>query len=250
MDLRETGWGGVCTGCIWLRIGTSGRPLTTWYEPSVSTKGRESLVWVTVSFSRRTLLHGVVWLFGWLVNYLVVVHPVLYLHPCIPLFDKCSPSGTIHSSDIKFTRNVYEGVSKTFRTCHLERELQMVQLSATRCNFISILWVSLVTFAAITLCVASERVFIVVSVYFVIGSVRKLLDTPSYNIMSYTAIYPYSFSNPQKYIITNFLNNSQLRIFFFVFTWHPCVSEERYMMLGMLVEVWKLWRGKRIYIIH
>jgi hypothetical protein len=45
-----------------------------------------------------------------------------------------------------------------------------------------------VTFAAITLCVASQRVLIfvvvvvVVVVYFVIGSVRKLLDTPSYSI--------------------------------------------------------------------
>jgi hypothetical protein len=38
-----------------------------------------------------------------------------------------------------------------------------------------------VSFVAITLCVASQRVFIVVSVYFVIDSVRKLLDTPSYN---------------------------------------------------------------------
>jgi hypothetical protein len=37
-----------------------------------------------------------------------------------------------------------------------------------------------VSFTAITLCVASERVFIVVSVYFVIDSVRKLLDTSSY----------------------------------------------------------------------
>jgi uncharacterized protein HemY len=43
-----------------------------------------------------------------------------------------------------------------------------------------------VSFAAITLCVASQRVFIVVVVvvvvvvYFVIDSVRKLLDTPSY----------------------------------------------------------------------
>jgi hypothetical protein len=36
-----------------------------------------------------------------------------------------------------------------------------------------------VSFAAISLCVASQRVFIVVSVYFVISSVRKLLDTPS-----------------------------------------------------------------------
>jgi hypothetical protein len=34
-----------------------------------------------------------------------------------------------------------------------------------------------VTFAAITLCVDSQRVFIVV--YYVIDSVRKILDTPS-----------------------------------------------------------------------
>jgi hypothetical protein len=37
-----------------------------------------------------------------------------------------------------------------------------------------------VSFAAITFCVASQRVFIVASVCFVIDSVRKLLDTPSY----------------------------------------------------------------------
>jgi hypothetical protein len=37
-----------------------------------------------------------------------------------------------------------------------------------------------VSFAAITFCVAPQRVFIVVRVYFVIDSVRKLLDTPSY----------------------------------------------------------------------
>jgi hypothetical protein len=35
-----------------------------------------------------------------------------------------------------------------------------------------------VSYAAITFCVASQQVFIVV--YFVIDSVRKLLDTPSY----------------------------------------------------------------------
>jgi hypothetical protein len=33
----------------------------------------------------------------------------------------------------------YEGVSKSFRTDHLERELQMIQLSATRCSCIAIL---------------------------------------------------------------------------------------------------------------
>jgi len=41
-----------------------------------------------------------------------------------------------------------------------------------------------VSFAAITLCVASQRVVIVVSVYFVIDSVRKLSVTPSYGIMT------------------------------------------------------------------
>jgi len=36
------------------------------------------------------------------------------------------------------------------------------------------------SFAAITLCVASQRVVSKVSLYFVIDSVRKRLDTPSY----------------------------------------------------------------------
>jgi hypothetical protein len=39
-----------------------------------------------------------------------------------------------------------------------------------------------VSFAAITLCVAFQHVFIVVNIYFVIDSVRKLLDTFSYDI--------------------------------------------------------------------
>jgi len=38
-----------------------------------------------------------------------------------------------------------------------------------------------VSFAAITLCVPSQQVFIVAVVYFVIDSVRKLLDTSSYH---------------------------------------------------------------------
>jgi hypothetical protein len=37
-----------------------------------------------------------------------------------------------------------------------------------------------VNFAVIALCVASQRVFIVVRVYFVIDTVRKLWDTRSY----------------------------------------------------------------------
>jgi hypothetical protein len=75
---------------------------------------------------------------------------------------------------------MYEGVSKSFRTGRLERELQMVQLSATRCSCIAILSVSVVSFAAIAPLVASQRLIPRVSVYFVIDSVPKLLVTLSY----------------------------------------------------------------------
>jgi hypothetical protein len=66
----------------------------------------------------------------------------------------------------------------------------MVQLSATRCSCIAILRVSLVGFVAITLCVASQRVILKVSVYFVIDSVRKLLDTPSYGLKDGPTSHP------------------------------------------------------------
>jgi hypothetical protein len=71
----------------------------------------------------------------------------------------------------------YESVSKSVRTGRLERELQIVQPSTTRCSCVAILWVRLLSFAAITLCVACQLVFVVV--YFVMDSVRKL-DPPSY----------------------------------------------------------------------
>jgi flagellar basal body-associated protein FliL len=74
-----------------------------------------------------------------------------------------------------------------------------------------------VSFSAITLCVASQRVFIiiiiiiiivvvvvvVVVVYFVIDSVRKLLDTPSYLLTPLCRIFfekqqqPASFMEPE-----------------------------------------------------
>jgi hypothetical protein len=49
---------------------------------------------------------------------------------------------------------------------------------------VSLFCVSLVSFAAITLCVASQQVFfvVVVAVDFVIDSVKKLSDTPLYYI--------------------------------------------------------------------
>jgi len=53
------------------------------------------------------------------------------------------------------------------------------KLSATRWSCIAIFLVSLVSCATITLCVASQLVFIIVGIYFFTDSVRKLLDTPS-----------------------------------------------------------------------
>jgi hypothetical protein len=82
----------------------------------------------------------------------------------------------------KINKAFYEGLSKSFRTGRVEREMQMVQLSSTRCSCIAILLVSLVSFAAITFCVASQRIIPKVSMYFVIDSVRKLVGTPSYAI--------------------------------------------------------------------
>jgi hypothetical protein len=58
-------------------------------------------------------------------------------------------------------------------------ELQLVQLSAYRCSCITLLWVILMSFAAIILCGASQRVFVVVF-YFVIDWALELLETPSY----------------------------------------------------------------------
>jgi len=92
---------------------------------------------------------------------------------------------------------VYAGVSKSFRTGCLELELQMVKLPATRCSC------SLVSFAAVTLRVAS-RVFIVVSVHFFIDSVRKLLDTPSYKALVATRRNEdFSGDKPCRYRINN-----------------------------------------------
>jgi hypothetical protein len=82
---------------------------------------------------------------------------------------------------------LYEGVSKSFRTGRLQRELQMVQLSASGCSCIAILWVSLVSFAIITLCVASEWVFIVVRVHFI------MTQSGNFWIHDHTSTRPYVF---------------------------------------------------------
>jgi hypothetical protein len=91
---------------------------------------------------------------------------------------------------IEFSRRgnsrLYEGVSKSFRTGRLERELQMLQLCVAKCSCIAILWVRLVGFPVKTLCVASQRVFIVV--YFVTTQSEnfwiypRILTAPLYHV--------------------------------------------------------------------
>jgi uncharacterized membrane protein len=45
------------------------------------------------------------------------------------------------------------------------------------------------SFAAITLCVTSQQVFIIVVIYFIIDSVQKLLNTPSYRSVIDNILY-------------------------------------------------------------
>jgi hypothetical protein len=53
--------------------------------------------------------------------------------------EKCTKNSGRRTIRKETTLKTYDGVSKSFRTGRLERELQMVQLSATRCSCIAIL---------------------------------------------------------------------------------------------------------------
>jgi len=78
-----------------------------------------------------------------------------------------------------YKMTVYKGVSKKFPGWPPGVRTENGTALCHQCNYITILWVNLVSFATITLCIASQLVFIVVAaVYFVIDSVQKLLDTP------------------------------------------------------------------------
>jgi hypothetical protein len=56
-----------------------------------------------------------------------------------------------------------------------------------------------VSFSTITLCAASQQVFVVVA-YFVIDSVRKLLDTPSY-ITGFQVSLPRTVSSELHFLL-------------------------------------------------
>jgi hypothetical protein len=110
-----------------------------------------------------------------------------------------------------------------------ERVLQIVQLSATRWSCIAILWVSRVSFAAITHCVASQRVFVV---YFVIDSVRRLLDTLSYELI------------PSRFAMFSCMNRDMLRLWLFTVAFvsapYPIATVNSYPG-GKAAGAWSLW---------
>jgi len=65
-----------------------------------------------------------------------------------------------------------------------------------------------VSFVTITLCVASQRVSIIIVAYFVIYSVRKLLDTPLY--VSFMPVALWYGMVPRKYSV----QLSELHLYF------------------------------------
>jgi hypothetical protein len=169
--------------------------------------------WLVASFSRRGTVHvGFVWTNWQWGNFsskcFTFPLPLLIPPTSRTHLPSLLSSGVNMRSHYQWTQSyptLYEGVSKSFRTGRLERELQMVELCATKCSCIAIWWVSLVSFATVTLFVASQRVFIVVSVYFVIDSVRKLLDTPSY---FYELLGISEHASELKYLSTTVINEN------------------------------------------
>jgi len=101
------------------------------------------------------------------------------------LSDLCNREWLSFLEIYDFLHNKHKGISKSFRTGRLKWELQIVQLSASRCSCIGILWVSLVSFATITLLCCSQQVFI-----FVVVCYPFSLET-----FGYTHIYEHYVKN-------------------------------------------------------
>jgi len=142
------------------------------------------------------------------------------------LMTKLYPCFSIHS----WAPLLYKGVSKSFWTGCLEWELKMVQLSATRCSCIAVLWVSLASFSAVTLCVVS-RVFIVV-VCLVMDSVRNFWIHPRTNEHIYKSVWKWQSWDSCTVMLRS----------------GACLQQWNLMKLysqGMLQERWTLLLGPR-----
>jgi hypothetical protein len=107
--------------------------------------------------------------------------------------------------------NTYEGISKSFRLAAWSKWHSSLSLGAVVSLFF---WVSLVSFAAITLCVASQQAFTVV-VYFVMDLVRKLLVTPSYFMHAHTMVWTIG--------VLGFNSRQGLGIFLFITASRPAL---------------------------
>jgi hypothetical protein len=116
----------------------------------------------------------------------------------------------------------------------------MVQLSATRCSCIAILWVILVSFATISLCIPSQRVFVVISVYFVMTQFERFWIHPCISpaFMLYclfTRNEKFTFCHPETVTDNSFVCNTFL-FFSFQIKGRLFVREyERFLSLVILV---------------
>jgi hypothetical protein len=109
-----------------------------------------------------TNIYLIVDYFLYLINRLSSVTHDAIFEPSYYWTSLCSEQCSCFVYDSNLYQISTENQGKLTQTGRLERELQMVQLCATRCSCIAILWASLVSFAAIALRVASQRVFIFV----------------------------------------------------------------------------------------
>jgi hypothetical protein len=91
------------------------------------------------------------------------------------------------------------GCNQNFRTGRLGRELKIVQLSATRCSCTAILWVSLVSFAAITfLCCFSTSIYCCCWFRYWLSP-----ETFGYILVCVHVCFVWNFSLMQHFIVKN-----------------------------------------------
>jgi len=128
-----------------------------------------------------------------------------------------------------------EGVSTSFQTGRLEWELQMLQLSATICSCITILWVSLVSLFVITLSVTSQRLFIVV-VYFVMTQSRNFWIHPHTTLLP---VCNYWLMNSISCIICRYIYNL-----------FSCSSNDQLVTTVTMKAKWKYLHGHHIVAFH
>jgi hypothetical protein len=186
-NMRRKLYSVSCDSDAWCsHITTSSEPSLTkeWWHSPVHRQTYTHFLYGIKTEALRTGVQHITWPRNMAVNEGKLYATTKNIHCNVYIVTWATTYNFCATSQLQFQHmTIYKGVSKSFWTGHLEWELQMVWLSATRCSCITILWVSPVSFATTTLCIASQWVVVVVVVviiYFIINSVRKLSDTPSY----------------------------------------------------------------------